>query len=79
MSREALNVKIAALEKESARLAAQSYSQSNPAAVMERRDVARDLRKAYRQLEELNRPHVCKECTVTCTPSLIPQATAPEH
>lgn len=57
MSRESLTAKIAALEKEAARLATTSYSQSDPGAVMERRDVARELRKAYKQLEELNVEH----------------------
>ena len=70
MSSELLKAKITNLERESARLATQSYSQSNPSAVMERRDNARELRRAYQQLEELNRP-VCKECTATCKPSLI--------
>ncbi len=53
MNYEILKTKIAALDKEAARLAAQSYSQSNPSAVMERRDVAKELRKAYKQLKEI--------------------------
>lgn len=57
MSREALTAKIAALEKEAARLATTSYSQSDPGAVMDRRYVARELRRAYKQLEELNVEH----------------------
>lgn len=79
MSRESLIAKIATLEKEAARLATTSYSQSDPGAVMERRDIARELRRAYKQLEELNHQHVCKECTATCTPSEDPQTPAPEH
>ena len=53
MNCEILKAKIAELERETARLAAQSYSQSDPGAVMDRRGVARDLRRAYKQLEEI--------------------------
>lgn len=78
MNVEQLKIKIAALEKEAAHLAAQSYSQSNPGAVMERRDVARDLRRTYKQLEELSRP-ACTKCTATCTQSEDPQTIAQER
>ena len=78
MNAEQLKIKIAALEKEAARLAAQSYSQSNPGAVMERRDIARDLRRAYKQLEEVSRP-AYTECTAECTQSEDPQTIAQEH
>ena len=78
MNAEQLKIKIAALEKEAARLAAQPYSQSNPGAVMERRDVARDLRRVIKQLEEISRP-VYTECTAACTQSEDPQTIAQER
>lgn len=79
MNAEQLKLKIAALEKEAARLAAQPYSQSNPGAVMERRDIARDLRRAYKQLEELNHQPACTEYTAACTQSEDPQTIAQER
>lgn len=78
MNTEQLKSKISALEKKAASLTAQPYSQSNPGTVMERRNVSRDLRKAYRQLEEISRS-ACTECTVACTQSEDTQTIAQEH
>ena len=45
--------RICELEKEQERLANQSYSQSNPGAVMDRRFVKRELESKRRQYEAL--------------------------
>jgi hypothetical protein len=50
---EKLRVKIAELQKEAQKLATQSYSQSDPSAMMERRDNRRWLAKAEREYEAL--------------------------
>ncbi len=44
---------ICKLEKEQERLALQSYSQSDPGAVMDRRFVKRDLERKQRQYTEI--------------------------
>ena len=48
-----LIVEIDKLQKEAGRLAGQSYSQSDPGAMMERRDNRRWLARAEREYEEL--------------------------
>ena len=48
-----LTVEIDKLQKEAGRLAGQSYSQSDPGAMMERRDNRRWLARAEREYEEL--------------------------
>jgi hypothetical protein len=50
---EKLRVKIAELQKEAQKLSTQSYSQSDPNAMMERRDNRRWLAKAEREYEAL--------------------------
>jgi hypothetical protein len=50
---EKLRVKIAELQKEAQKLSTQSYSQSDPNAMMERRDNRRWLAKAEREYESL--------------------------
>lgn len=79
MNRETLIAKLKSLEREAALLAATPYSQSDPGAVMDRRFVDRKIRDTQKQLEELNRPPACKECTAACTPSPGPRATEPER
>ena len=48
-----LNAQLGQLYKERGRLAGESYSQSNPSAVMERRDNRRSIERAERKLETL--------------------------
>lgn len=50
---EKLRMKIAELQKEAQELATKPYSQSNPGAMMERRDNRRWLAKAEREYEAL--------------------------
>lgn len=50
---EKLRVKIAELQKVAQKLSTQSYSQSDPNAMMERRDNRRWLAKAEREYEAL--------------------------
>jgi hypothetical protein len=50
-----IKARLEKLYDERARLAGQSYSQSNPGAVMERRDNRRDIERLEKKLEALEK------------------------